>query len=84
MVKNRTIELMKKAGIEPEITAPAQPVNVTPVGTRMGQPTVNENTGVPLSGGNHDKCPSCGSTRISMEGGCGVCMDCGWSFCPVA
>jgi ribonucleoside-diphosphate reductase alpha chain len=84
MVKNRTIELMKKAGIELDPLTPAQAVSVTPVDTRTGQPTVNENTGAPLSGGNHDKCPSCGSTRISMEGGCGVCMDCGWSFCPVA
>jgi len=84
MVKNRTIELMKKAGIEPEIPPPARALSVTSVEARTGQPSINENVGPSVSGNNHDKCPSCGSTRISMEGGCGICMDCGWSFCPVA
>ncbi|HYA21714.1 MAG TPA: adenosylcobalamin-dependent ribonucleoside-diphosphate reductase [Thermoproteota archaeon] len=84
MVKNKTVDLMKKAGIEPEMAAQAQPANATAVTARASQPAVNENNDTPLSGENHDRCPSCGSTRISMEGGCGVCMDCGWSFCPVA
>ena len=84
MVKNNTINLMKKAGIEPGMAAETRSANAAPIDARTGQPPVNENNGAPPSGENHDRCPSCGSTRISMEGGCGVCMDCGWSFCPVA
>ncbi len=26
-------------------------------------------------------CPDCGSSNVSMSGGCQTCMDCGWSKC---
>jgi len=26
-------------------------------------------------------CPDCGSYNLAREGGCVICMDCGWSPC---
>ncbi len=30
-----------------------------------------------------EKCPSCGSSNVHVEGHCATCMDCGWSLCSM-
>jgi len=83
-VKNTTLEQMKKCGIE--LRSPTTTEGISPASgdSAGGQSSVGATSAGSLVEVNGEKCPSCGGNRISMEGGCGICMDCGWSYCPVA
>jgi hypothetical protein len=34
-----------------------------------------------MNGSDIQTCPDCGSENLCREGGCVVCMECGWSPC---
>jgi len=79
LVKNRTLEVMiQLLGITPSQSGTAsKPQPTTKILTEAGNKG-NHNNSI------FDKCPSCGSSRLVFESGCKCCLDCGWSYCPVA
>jgi len=84
LVKNNTIQIMKTLGIEAAEQTELKGAEPAPAEGMGGNVSASGNVAVSLTEVNGDKCPSCGSTRMSREGGCAICMDCGWSHCPVA
>jgi len=83
-VRNNTVEMMKKAGIEVEPSTADDSLSSVPPEKRAVQAASGAAVIAASDGNKAEKCPSCGGTRILMEGGCGICIDCGWSHCPVA
>ena len=73
LIKNHTISIMKKFGIDPpkwyvEILKNGKIISATP--KNFEGPT--------------EKCPVCESTNLIHQAGCIICKDCGWSACLVA
>lgn len=84
LVKNNTIQMMKTLGIEVAEQTELKGGESAPSEGMGGNVSASGSVAVSINEVNGEKCPSCGSTRISREGGCAICMDCGWSRCPVA
>lgn len=83
LIENKTLELMRRLGIEPPSNRPPREVTEkVKVSLRI------DNNGLP-----HPKkvkvkeittCPECGSRNLVYKEGCITCMDCGWSACPIS
>lgn len=84
LVKNNTVQMMKALGIELDEQAALKGTGAASAEGGAGQAPASGKAAVSIVEANGEKCPSCGGMRILMEGGCAVCMDCGWSRCPVA
>ncbi|MBO3763320.1 MAG: ribonucleoside-diphosphate reductase, adenosylcobalamin-dependent, partial [Candidatus Brockarchaeota archaeon] len=83
LVSNKTLDLLRELGIE-VLTTSSQFVSVS---LKKQSDPVKELVDLQQSReqkNNTEKCPVCGSSRIIVEGGCKTCLDCGWSYCPVA
>lgn len=84
LVSNKTLDILRSLGIEVSTSSfqfaglslkkQSDPVREL-VDLQQGKEQKNNNS---------EKCPVCGSSRIVVEGGCKTCLDCGWSYCPVA
>jgi len=84
LVKNNTTQIMKTLGIEATEQTELKGAEPAHAEGMRDNVTASGTVAVSLTEANGEKCPSCGSTRMSREGGCAICMDCGWSHCPVA
>jgi len=73
LIKNNTISIMKKFGIEP----PKWYSEILKNGRIISATSKNsENLA--------EKCPMCESTNLIHQAGCIICKDCGWSICLIA
>jgi ribonucleoside-diphosphate reductase alpha chain len=82
-IENKTLEMMRSFGIEPPIYRPPQEViQKTKASLRI------ENNGLPYTRKIQTRkitvCPECGSKNLVYKEGCIVCLDCGWSACPIS
>ncbi|MGC8934052.1 MAG: adenosylcobalamin-dependent ribonucleoside-diphosphate reductase [Thermoproteota archaeon] len=84
LVSNKTLDILRSLGIEVS-TASFQFVGLSL--KKQSDPVrelVDFQQSKEQKNNNSEKCPVCGSSRLVVEGGCKTCLDCGWSYCPVA